>query len=78
MVGRIVLGIDVLEKIDDINVGPGDVPLDTISVSKCGATNHEGTHDSIDNANLRQSNEQLAHDAKEDSSAARENVRCSG
>lgn len=77
MIGRVVLGDEILNKIDDIVVGPGDVPLDTISVSSCGATNHEGTHDSISNASLdsRQSNEQLVNNAKEDSTAAREKVR---
>ena len=39
VVGRIGIGLDLLDDIDDVPRSPDDMPLWRIKISKCGATN---------------------------------------
>ncbi|GMH39847.1 hypothetical protein BSKO_07751 [Bryopsis sp. KO-2023] len=73
VVGKVTLGTEVLDQVDELVVGPGDVPLDSIAVTRCGATNRDGTHDSIDDT--PKTVEEMGSKAKEESNTARENVR---
>ena len=42
VVGRVRLGMDVLDMINDVIPGPVDVPIEEIRVTKCGVTDHNG------------------------------------
>eukprot|EP00798_Chlamydomonas_sp_ICE-L_P032529 gene32529-17243_t len=50
VVGRVHLGKEVLEKINETSVTPDDSPTQRIVVTNCGATNMNGDHEALEAA----------------------------
>ena len=44
----------LLEALAGVATGPDDAPLARVRIAKCGATNHLGTHDALDEAAARE------------------------
>lgn len=42
VLGRVHLGVGILDQINDVISGPLDIPVEEITITHCGMTNHEG------------------------------------
>lgn len=47
VVGRVHLGMDILDKLNSTEVDFKDRPASPVSISSCGLTDAQGTHESI-------------------------------
>ena len=47
VVGRVHLGMDILDKLNDAEVDFKDRPVSSVSISSCGLTDAQGTHESV-------------------------------
>jgi hypothetical protein len=50
VVGRVVKGQEVLEKVNKMDCDEHDAPFDTIRISACGLTNATGAYETLDEA----------------------------
>ncbi len=77
VVGRVNVGLDVLEKINDLPADPDDVPYARVIISKCGFTNAAGTMETVDEKtrSARETPDEAAERLQRESEAARNAVR---
>ncbi|KAK9901375.1 hypothetical protein WJX75_009164 [Coccomyxa subellipsoidea] len=54
VVGRVHRGLEILEKVNESAVDPDDLPLQRITITSCGLTDAQGTHESLDEAARRE------------------------
>ncbi|BDA45262.1 probable peptidyl-prolyl cis-trans isomerase E [Coccomyxa sp. Obi] len=54
VVGRVHKGLEILEKINESAVDPDDLPLQRITITSCGLTDAQGTHESLEEAARRE------------------------
>ena len=47
VVGRVHVGMDILDKLNNTEIDFKDRPVSPVSVSSCGLTDAQGTHESI-------------------------------
>ena len=47
VVGRVHVGMEILDKINGTEVDYKDIPVSPLTVSGCGITDSEGTHQSL-------------------------------
>lgn len=47
VVGRVHLGMDILEKLNNAEVDFKDRPVSPVTISSCGLTDAQGTHESV-------------------------------
>lgn len=74
VVGRVSKGLDVLELLGDVPCGPDDSPLMRLKIAKCGPTNAEGTHESLDESRAKETPEEAAARLKQQSADTRSAV----
>ena len=48
VVGRVHLGKDVLEQLNDVAVGPDSVPFLKVGIVRCGPTNSKGDFENVE------------------------------
>jgi hypothetical protein len=73
-------GLDILESLNEAAVDPNDVPLQRTTITSCGLTDSQGTHESLDDAVQRKARqqetpEQAAGRLQAESRQVRESVR---
>ncbi|CAD7698746.1 unnamed protein product [Ostreobium quekettii] len=81
VIGRVVLGHEVLSTLNDVPTNQNDVPVQPIAILDCGPTNMSGTHDSFaastpgSSSRQPQSAEEAIQQLREDTSQARDELR---
>ncbi|KIZ04998.1 hypothetical protein MNEG_2960 [Monoraphidium neglectum] len=74
VVGRVHMGKEALEALNDLSTTPDDMPLQRIRIAKCGATNHKGTHDTLDDADKRETAAQAAERLEQESQSTKASI----
>lgn len=81
VIGRVVLGLEVLSALNDVPTNQNDVPVEPIAILDCGPTNFSGTHDSFaanttgSSSRQPQSAEEAIQQLREDTSQTRDELR---
>ncbi|EIE20043.1 cyclophilin-like protein [Coccomyxa subellipsoidea C-169] len=80
VVGRVHRGLETLEKVNEAATDPDDIPLQRISITSCGLTDAQGTHESLEEAARREAErketpQQAAARLHAESRQARDSVR---
>ena len=50
VVGRVHIGMDILDKLNTTEIDYKDIPVSPITISACGLTDSQGTHQSLEEA----------------------------
>ncbi|KAI8469138.1 MAG: hypothetical protein J3K34DRAFT_522411 [Monoraphidium minutum] len=67
VVGRVHLGREALEALNGLSTTPDDAPIQRVKIVKCGATNHKGTHDTLDESAAKETAAEAAERLQQES-----------